>query len=124
MPWKILANPASYYGFINTVATLLGPMTGIYMVVYMKMLKTDLNIVDLYRKDGGRYFYNSGWNAQGLVILIVATLFVLSGNSSPRFLSYMTAPILSVHVWLQSCMFFLTKTKVSYDYKKRNHRIG
>ena len=80
MPWKILANPSSYYGFINTVATLLGPMTGIYMVVYMKKIKTDLSIVDLYRKDGGRYFYTSGWNVEGVVILLVTTLFVLSGK--------------------------------------------
>lgn len=30
MPWRILENPGGYFSFINTVATFLGLMTGIY----------------------------------------------------------------------------------------------
>ncbi|MFD1670665.1 NCS1 family nucleobase:cation symporter-1 [Agrilactobacillus yilanensis] len=82
-PWAIIKNPDSYYNFINTVATVLGPMTGIYMVMYARTLKQPINLVDLYRKDGGQYYYTNGWNVSGVVVLILTTIFVLIGKFVP-----------------------------------------
>lgn len=82
-PWQIIKNPTNYYNFINTVATVLGPMTGIYMVMYLQHFHKDLDLVDLYRKDGGQYYYRNGWNILGVSILILVTLFVLIGKFVP-----------------------------------------
>lgn len=82
-PWVIIKNPANYYNFINTIATVLGPMTGIYMVMYAKALKKQLNMVDLFRRDGGAYYYTNGWNIKGVFILALVTLVVLLGKFIP-----------------------------------------
>lgn len=85
LPWKILADPDSYiFQFNGTIATFLGPMTGIYLAVYWAQYKGQVNLVDLYRTDAGVYHYQRGWNIRGLVILFATTVFVLAGKFIPQ----------------------------------------
>lgn len=108
-PWQIIKNPTNYYSFINTVATVLGPMTGIYMVMYLQHFHKDLDMIDLYRKDGGHYYYRNGWNMLGVWILILVTIFVLLGKFIPSFQqvynsSYIIGVLLSAGLY-----YFLNK---------------
>ena len=81
MPWKVLENPNNYIFEVNgTLATFLGPMTGIYLASYWREYKTNVVLLDLYRTDGGLYHYNNGWNIIGMITLLLSTLIVLIGK--------------------------------------------
>lgn len=81
MPWKVLENPNNYIFEVNgTLATFLGPMTGIYLSSYWYQYKTNIYLFDLYLTDGGKYFYYNGWNIYAMIILFVSTIIVLIGK--------------------------------------------
>lgn len=78
-PWKLLE---STDGYINTwligYSALLGPVVGILIVDYFVLRKRELDLTDLYRKDG-RYWYAGGFNPVAIVALVVAVLPNLPG---------------------------------------------
>lgn len=75
LPWRLVANPESYVYTLNgTLAVFLGPITGICLAALWTQYKNRLQIVDLYRQDGGAYYYQKGWNI--LAIAIMAVLFL------------------------------------------------
>lgn len=81
MPWKVLENPNNYIFEVNgTLATFLGPMTGIYLSSYWYQYKTNIYLFDLYLTDGGKYFYYNGCNIYAMIILFVSTIIVLIGK--------------------------------------------
>lgn len=81
MPWKVLENPNNYIFEVNgTLATFLGPMTGIYLSSYWYQYKTNIYLFDLFITDGGKYFYHNGWNIYAMIILFISTLLVLIGK--------------------------------------------
>lgn len=75
LPWRLVANPESYVYTLNgTLAVFLGPITGICLAALWVQYKNKLQLADLYRQDGGAYYYKGGWNV--LAIGIMALLFV------------------------------------------------
>jgi NCS1 family nucleobase:cation symporter-1 len=53
MPWKLLADPSGYiFTWLIGYSALLGPVIGIILVDYYLVRKTELNLMDLYRRDG------------------------------------------------------------------------
>ena len=50
------------------------------MSSYWSQYKTKISLFDLYRTDGGLYYYNKGWNVIGMVILFLSTFIVLIGK--------------------------------------------
>ena len=71
MPWKLLADPEGYiFAWLIGYSALLGPVIGIILVDYYLVRKTELNLTDLYRRDG-RY---SGVNARAIIALLLGVL--------------------------------------------------
>lgn len=55
MPWKLMADPATYLdGWLGGVGGLLGPVAGIMIADYWLVRKKQLDVPDLFRV-GGRY---------------------------------------------------------------------
>ena len=76
LPWRLVANPESYVYTLNgTLAVFLGPITGVCLAALWMQYKNKFNVPDLYRQDGGSYYYTKGWNVQALAVMIA--LFVI-----------------------------------------------
>lgn len=83
-PWKMLATPNSYIFEVNgTLATFFGPMQGIYFASYWIENKTNINLVDIYRNDGGIYYYSNGWNKEAVSVLLITTIVIIAGKFIP-----------------------------------------
>ena len=53
MPWKLMADPATYIGgWLAGVSALLGPIAGIMIVDYFYLRRKELHVPDLYRTEG------------------------------------------------------------------------
>jgi NCS1 family nucleobase:cation symporter-1 len=76
MPWKLLADPATYLnGWLGGVSTLLGPVAGVMVADYFLVRGKELDVPDLYRVHG-RY---GRWNGVALVALAAGILPNLPG---------------------------------------------
>jgi NCS1 family nucleobase:cation symporter-1 len=71
MPWKLIADPSGYiFTWLIAYSALLGPVIGILLVDYFLVRKTELDLDDLYRKNG-RY---AGVNPIAIIALVVGVL--------------------------------------------------
>jgi len=71
MPWKLLADPGGYiFTWLIGYSALLGPVIGIILVDYFLVRKTELNVTDLYRRNG-QY---AGVNARAVIALLMGVL--------------------------------------------------
>ncbi len=73
-PWKLLESAGAYiFTWLIGYSALLGPIAGILIADYYFIRKTDLDVEDLFRREG-RYTYVRGWNpvALGALALGVA----------------------------------------------------
>ncbi len=71
MPWKLLADPGGYiFTWLIGYSALLGPVIGIILVDYFLVRKTELNVADLYRRNG-QY---AGVNARAVIALLMGVL--------------------------------------------------
>jgi NCS1 family nucleobase:cation symporter-1 len=76
MPWKLLADPATYLGgWLGGVGGLLGPVAGIMIADYWIVRKRQLDVVDLFRPHG-QY---AGVNLVAVVALAAGVLPNLPG---------------------------------------------
>jgi NCS1 family nucleobase:cation symporter-1 len=76
MPWKLMADPATYLGgWLSGVSALLGPVAGIMIADYFIVRNKELDVPDLYRTDG-RY---AGVNPIAMVALAAGVLPNLPG---------------------------------------------
>jgi NCS1 family nucleobase:cation symporter-1 len=68
-PWKLLETAGNYiFTWLIGYSALLGPIAGILIADYFLIRKTELDVEDLFRKEG-RYSFNRGWNPIALVAL-------------------------------------------------------
>lgn len=80
-PWNALASAYDLiYNVCGILGALLGPISGLYLVAYLFEHKTNVDMVDLYREDGGKYYYKGGWNIAIIVIFIVFTVIIMAGK--------------------------------------------
>ncbi len=76
MPWKLLADPATYLGgWLGGVGGLLGPVAGIMIADYWIVRKKQLDVADLFRPHG-QY---AGFNPVALAALAAGVLPNLPG---------------------------------------------
>lgn len=84
-PWKSLEDPNGLiFNVCAILGSLLGPITGLYIASYLFEHKTKVNLVDLYRLEGGRYGYFKGINIAAVVIFVISTLIVILGKFIPN----------------------------------------
>lgn len=85
-PWKALSDANNLiYNVCGILGALLGPISGLYMVSYLFEHKTEIDLVELYREDGGKYNYINGWNVGAIVIFTISIIIVLLGKYIPQF---------------------------------------
>ncbi|MDI9636369.1 NCS1 family nucleobase:cation symporter-1 [Kamptonema cortianum] len=74
MPWKLLADPTGYiFTWLIGYSALLGPIAGIILMDYYIIRRTNLNLKDLYRREGD-YTYWHGYNLKAIAALILGVL--------------------------------------------------
>ena len=73
-PWKLLESTQGYiFTWLIGYSALLGPIAGILIADYFLIRRTNLDVEDLFRRDG-RYRFRSGWNPVALIALVLAVL--------------------------------------------------
>lgn len=76
MPWKLLADPSGYiFTWLIGYSALLGPVIGIILTDYFIIRKTQLDITELYCRDG-RY---AGVNSKAIIALALGVIPNLPG---------------------------------------------
>lgn len=80
-PWNAMASAYDLiYNVCGFLGALLGPLSGLYLVAYLYEHKTQVDLVELYREDGGKYYYKNGWNLAIIVIFLAATAVILAAK--------------------------------------------
>jgi NCS1 family nucleobase:cation symporter-1 len=73
-PWKLISDPSGYiFTWLIAYSSLLGPVGGILIVDYFFIRNKNLNVDELYKKNG-IYWYFKGYNIKALVALIAGVL--------------------------------------------------
>ena len=88
MPWKLLGDFSNYiFGWLIGYSALLGPIAGIMIADYFIVRKAELNLTDLYVRDG-IYEYSNGVNYRAMAALAAGVIVALMGLVIPpvRFL--------------------------------------
>ncbi|HEY9685360.1 MAG TPA: NCS1 family nucleobase:cation symporter-1 [Coleofasciculaceae cyanobacterium] len=74
MPWKLIADPSGYiFTWLVGYSALLGPVAGILLTDYFWVRKSEINVDDLYRKQG-LYTYCNGYNPVAVIALAAGVL--------------------------------------------------
>lgn len=69
-PWNALASAYDLiYNVCGMLGALLGPISGLYLVSYLFEHKTEVDMVDMYKEDSGKYYYLKGFNVPIIIIL-------------------------------------------------------
>ncbi len=78
-PWALLSTSGGYlFTWLGGYGTLLGAIAGILLVDYYLIRKTELNVNDLYQRNG-EYEYTGGWNMHALIAFALGVLPCLPG---------------------------------------------
>ena len=77
-PWKLMATPDKYFGWLTAYAGLLGPVAGIMVCDYFFIRRTQLDINALYHREG-IYHYTKGINPRAIAALAVGVLAAVVG---------------------------------------------
>jgi NCS1 family nucleobase:cation symporter-1 len=83
MPWKLMGDYGSYiYGWLVGYSGLLGPIAGTMIADYFIVRKRELNVDDLYRRQG-IYEYSNGVNWRAVLSLVAGITVALVGTVVP-----------------------------------------
>ena len=75
-PWKLMADPHGYiFLWLIAYSALLGALAGVMICDYYVIRKTQLELAELYKKDG----LYKGWNKNAWIAFVVSILPVLPG---------------------------------------------
>jgi len=74
MPWRLVSDLGGYiFTWLIGYSALLGSIAGIMLVDYYAIRRTELNVEDLYRREG-RYRYLGGFNPRALAALALGII--------------------------------------------------
>jgi NCS1 family nucleobase:cation symporter-1 len=83
-PWKLLATPDAYiFGWLVGYSGLLGPIAGVMIADYFLIRSRNLNVDDLYRRNG-LYEFKNGFNYKAIVSLAIGIAVALAGLAVPQ----------------------------------------
>jgi NCS1 family nucleobase:cation symporter-1 len=82
-PWRLLSNPHVYiFVWLGFYGGLIGAVAGVLVAGYWVIRRTRLDLVDLYRAGGGRYWFTGGWNVPAVVATVLGALLAVGGAYS------------------------------------------
>lgn len=64
------------FNVTQLLGTLIGPISGIYLVAYIFEHKRDIDLVNVYKIDEGKYQYHNGWNIPIIVLFLFMTILI------------------------------------------------
>jgi NCS1 family nucleobase:cation symporter-1 len=83
MPWKLLGDYSAYiFGWLVGYSGLLGPIAGVMIADYFIVRHCDLDVEDLYRRNGA-YEYEGGVNYRAVLALVSGIVVALLGLVVP-----------------------------------------
>jgi NCS1 family nucleobase:cation symporter-1 len=83
MPWKLLGDLNTYvFGWLVGYSALLGPIAGIMIADYFLIRKAQLNVSELYRRNGS-YEYENGVHGRAVIALVMGVAVALLGLVVP-----------------------------------------
>ncbi len=83
MPWKLLSDFSAYiFGWLIGYSSFLGPIAGILICDYFIIRDQDLEVKDLYIRNG-IYEYKNGFNPKGIIALAAGVFVALIGLIVP-----------------------------------------
>jgi len=104
MPWKLIADPSGYiFTWLIGYSALLGPVIGIILVDYFLIRKTELDVEDLYRRDG-RY---AGVNSIAILALVIGVVPNIPGFLANIGLFTLSGPVTDMIVKLYNYAWFI-----------------
>ena len=68
------------YNVCGMLGALLGPISGLYLVSYLFEHKTEVDMVDMYKEEGGKYYYSKGFNVPIIIIFVAAMIIIFAGK--------------------------------------------
>jgi NCS1 family nucleobase:cation symporter-1 len=78
-PWRLLANHGTFIiGWLVGYSSFLGPVAGVLIADYFILRKTNLDVHDLYRRNGA-YEYSRGFNLRAVAALAIGIGLALVG---------------------------------------------
>ncbi|MEK7859072.1 MAG: NCS1 family nucleobase:cation symporter-1 [Elusimicrobiota bacterium] len=79
-PWKLIADPSGYiFKWLVAYSSLLGSIGGILIADYFVIRGCKLSLPELYKGEGGKYWYNGGFNPKAVIALIAGILPLIPG---------------------------------------------
>lgn len=84
MPWKLLETAGAYiFGWLGTYGLFLGPLAGIYIADYYIYRQKRIDLEDLFKGEGSRYWYGNGINSKALWTWLISAILPLLGKVIP-----------------------------------------
>jgi len=77
-PWKLMATPDKYIGWLVAYSGLLGPVAGIMVCDYFFIRGTRLSVNSLYHREG-IYHYTRGINPRAILALVAGVTVAIIG---------------------------------------------
>jgi NCS1 family nucleobase:cation symporter-1 len=79
-PWRLISDPGIYiFTWLGFYGGVLAAVAGVLIAGYWTVLRTRLNLVDLYRDGGGAYWFRAGWNWRAVVATLVGAVLGVGG---------------------------------------------
>jgi NCS1 family nucleobase:cation symporter-1 len=80
-PWWIFGGAGAYiFGWLGTYGSILSPIAAIFIADYYIIKKRNIDVMALFQGQGGRYWYQGGWNVRAIISWICAFTLPLMGN--------------------------------------------
>ncbi|RZS43652.1 NCS1 family nucleobase:cation symporter-1 [Herbihabitans rhizosphaerae] len=78
-PWRLIADADTYInGWLVFYGGVLSPVAGVLIAGYWFRSRRQLEVADLYRREG-RYWFSAGWNLPALVATVVGAMIAVGG---------------------------------------------
>lgn len=76
-PWDSLSSAYHLiFDVTQLLGALLGPLTGIYIVAYLFKFNKEIDMVDAFKTQSGKYYYCHGWNIKASILFLVFTAII------------------------------------------------
>jgi allantoin permease len=83
LPWKLMENSSSIYGFLDVIGGILGPVIGVMLANYFILIRQEISLNLLYTEESNFSYYKNGVNVLAIISTILAVILSLGGKFIP-----------------------------------------